>query len=231
VISKRVGIIAGVVTLAVALTVGIVVYRVKDPSPTAAPPSSSTSPSSSSSSSSDDESPSSSSPSASGEETSTSFDEDATPTDEVPPGDLPGDLTPNVVEDECLLTASEFEVLTGQTSLRAENTELAGGGRRSCFYAAEDADSPLGRVDVYASVSLTPPVLVTRIAANGAGRSLTGVGSGAVVVEGQSGTAELVVASPTLLIVLTMLPGGTSTPPSDEAWTAAGATMVGRLPA
>ncbi|HEY0637114.1 MAG TPA: hypothetical protein VGD67_05670 [Pseudonocardiaceae bacterium] len=146
-------------------------------------------------------------------------------------GGLPGDLVPNAVEDECLLTAAEFELLTGERELRAENTELAGDGRRSCFYGADDADEPAGRIDVYSSASLSPPQLVTRIAAGGAGaRALAGVGSGAALVTGTGGTAELVVASPTLLVVLTLLTGDTAAPPSDEALTAAGAAMLTRLP-
>lgn len=147
-----------------------------------------------------------------------------------PAGQLPGDLTPNVVEDECLLTADEFGTLAGRGAIRAENTELAGGaGRRSCFYTPNAAVDPAARVDVYASASLPPPELVTRIAANG-GRSLPGVGKGAVVVTGQDGTSELVVASASLLAVLTLLPGGAAIPPSDQSWTAAGTAMAARLP-
>ena len=147
------------------------------------------------------------------------------------PGDqLPGDLTPNVVEDECLLTPNEFGALAGRGAIRAENTELAGGGaRRSCFYAPATADDPAARIDIYASQSLPPPELVARIGANG-GHPLPGVGQGAAVIAGQDGSAELVVASATLLAVLTVLPAGAATPPSDQAWTAAGTAMASRLP-
>jgi hypothetical protein len=151
-----------------------------------------------------------------------------TPAD--PAGRLPEDLTPNAVEDECLLTADEFGTLTGRTGIRAENTELAGGeARRSCFYAPAIADEPAARIDVYASASLPPPELVTRIAANG-GRALSGTEQGAVVVTGQDGATELVVASATLLAVLTVLPGTAVVPPSDQAWAAAATAMAGRLP-
>ena len=149
-----------------------------------------------------------------------------------PAGQLPGDLTPNVVEDECLLAAGEFGSLVGRTAIRAENTELAGDGRRSCFYLPDDAggpaDDPAARIDVYASASLPPPDLVARIAANG-GRALAGVANGAVVVTASDGSSELVVASPALLAVLTVLPTGAATPPSDQAWTAAAAAMAARL--
>jgi hypothetical protein len=153
-----------------------------------------------------------------------------TPAD--PAGRLPGDLTPNVVEDECLLTADEFGTLAGRTGLRAENAELAGGGsRRSCFYAPAFADEPAARIDVYASASLPPPVLVSRIVTNG-GRALSGAGAGqsAVVVTSQDGATELVVASATLLAVLTVLPGAAAVPPSDQAWAVAATAMAGRLP-
>jgi hypothetical protein len=144
-------------------------------------------------------------------------------------GALPGDLTPNVVEDECLLSAAEFAALTGRAAVRAENTELAGGGgRRSCFYTPEGADDPAARIDVYASASLPPPELVARIAANG-GRALPGVGRGAALVSGQGGAVELVVASATLLTVLTVLPSGAVAAPPDAAWVAAGNAMAAHL--
>lgn len=145
-------------------------------------------------------------------------------------GQLPGDLTPNVVDDECLLTAQEYGALAGSTGIRAENTELAGGGgRRSCFYSPDGSDEPAARIDVYASSSLPPPELVARIVAGG-GRPLAGVAQGAAVVTAQDGSVELVVASPALLAVLTVLPGGTAAPPSDQAWTEAATAMAGRLP-
>jgi len=144
-------------------------------------------------------------------------------------GALPGDLTPNVVEDECLLTGIEFGALAGLSAVRAENTELAGaGGRRSCFYLPSGTDDPAARIDVYASASLPPPELVARIAANG-GRALAAVGQGAALVSTPNGGFELAVASATLLAVLTVLPGGAVAPPADEAWTAAGAAMAARL--
>lgn len=147
-----------------------------------------------------------------------------------PTRQLPGDLTPNVVEDECLLTAAELGILISRSPVRAENTEQAGGGaRRSCFYTLDAADEPAARIDVYSSASLPPPELLARIAANG-GRPLPD-GQGAVVVTGREGVAELVVASPILLAVLTILPGGAATQPSDQAWTAAGTAMASRLPA
>ena len=147
-----------------------------------------------------------------------------------PGGQLPGDLVPNVLDDECLLTADELGALVGRTGMRGDNTELAGGGaRRSCFYAPEVADDPVARIDVYSSSSLPPPELVARIAANG-GRALTGVGQGAVVVTGQDGATELVVASPSLLAVLTVLPGGAAVPPPDQAFAVAGMAIAGRLP-
>lgn len=234
-VSRRNGTIIAALVLVLAVGVGITVYRVKDP--TAAQPGPSvtvtSTPTESESSEPSDDFPSESDTSSSDE--FPSGDDDPSSTDELPPGDLPGDLTPNAVDDECLLTAAEFEVLTGLSALRAENTELAGDGRRSCFYGPSDPESddgPAGRVDVYASASLPPADLVSRITANSAGsRPLTGVGTGAVVVSGSAGTSELVVASATLLVVLTLLPDDTAIPPSDEAWTAAGATMVGRLPA
>ena len=137
-----------------------------------------------------------------------------------------------MVDDECLLTGEEFGTLVGQSSIRAENTEIAGDAtRRSCFYAREDADEPAGRIDVYAPASGAPADLVARIAANSAGaRTLVGVGAGAVVLAGQSGSTEFVVASAGLLAVLTVLPGGASVAPTDDAWTAAGTSMAGRLP-
>lgn len=225
-VSRRTAVIVAVVVLAAATGAGVVVYRLKDPTASAAAPTTSVPASAAASSTSPSRPTRTSRPTST--PTSTSAGDELS-------GGLPGDLLPHAVEDECLLTGAEFEVLTGRESLRAENTELAGDGRRSCFYGPADPnsdDGPAGRVDVYSSASLPPPDLVSRIAATAAGsKPLTGVGSGAVVVTGASGRSELVVASPNLLIVLTLLPGGAATPPSDEAWAAAGATMVGRLPA
>lgn len=157
-------------------------------------------------------------------------------TDTLDPGDLgstlPGDLTPNVVEDECLLTASEFDAMLGTAATHAENTELAGSGGRSCFYAAIGADEPDARIDVYASTALPPTELVARIIANG-GRALTTpaaapIGAGAVTLNSANGATELVVASPGLLAVLTLLPGLAI--PSDEALATAGLAMASRMP-
>jgi hypothetical protein len=155
-----------------------------------------------------------------------------TSTSGVPAQGLPSDLTPNVVEDECLLTGEELGALVGRGSVLAENTEIAGDAtRRSCFYTPESTADPVARIDVYAAVSATPAELVSRVAANSPGSmSLAGIGTGAVVVQGQGGTAELVVASQTLLAVLTVLPGGAPTPPSEVAWTTAGAQIASRLP-
>lgn len=197
--------------------------------PAAGPGSSSASPSGSSAEG------TTTSPSSSDEETATSTTS-ATGAD---PGSgsgsgsgLPNDLTPNVIEDECLLTGAEFSALTGQPSIRAENTQFAGdASRRSCFYAPESADDPAGRVDVYATTSATPSELVARIASNVAGsRTLPGVGTGAVVLQASGGTFELVVASASLLAVLTLLPAGAATPPADDAWTTAGTAIASRMP-
>jgi hypothetical protein len=148
-----------------------------------------------------------------------------------PTGQLPSDLTPNVVTDECLLTATELGALISRGPIRAENTELTGGGaaRRSCFYTPDNADDPAARIDIYASASVPPPDLLARIVANG-GHPLPEVGQGAVVIAGREGVFELVVASPTLLAVLTILPGGAAIQPSDQSWTAAGTAMASRLP-
>ena len=145
-------------------------------------------------------------------------------------GELPDDLVPNVVEDECLLTPAQFGGLVGRAVGRAENTELAGTARRSCFYAA--GDEPLGRIDVYAPAATSAAELVTRITANSTGaRPLAGIGQGCAVVPGQQGSFELVVASASMLLVLTLQPGAVATPPADPAWSAAASAMLTALPA
>lgn len=142
---------------------------------------------------------------------------------------LPTDLLPNVIEDECLLTPAQFGTLIGGTVTVAENTELAdAAGRRSCFYSGAQAQ-PFGRIDVYAPAAASAGELVTRIATNGA-KSLAGIGEGCVVVSGQQGSFELVVASGALLVVLTLPPGTASTPPADAAWSAAATAMLSHLP-
>ena len=142
---------------------------------------------------------------------------------------LPTDLVPNVIEDECLLTPAQFGTLIGGTVTVAENTELADAeGRRSCFYSGAGAE-PFGRVDAYAPAAASAGELVARIAASGA-KSLAGIGEGCVVVSGQQGSFELVVASGALLVVLTLPPGTVSTPPDDADWSAAATAMLARLP-
>jgi hypothetical protein len=115
--------------------------------------------------------------------------------------------------------------------VRAENTELAdAGGRRSCFYEAT-GDEPVGRIDVFAPSAASAPDLVARIAANSpSAKPLAGIGDGCVLVSGQQGASELVIASRALLVVLTLEPGAASTPPADEAWSAAGSAALARLP-
>jgi hypothetical protein len=72
---------------------------------------------------------------------------------------------------------------------------------------------------------------VARIAANSAGsHPISGVGDGGVLVPGQDGSFELVVASRALLVVLTLPAGAAATPPDDAAWSSAGAAMLTRLP-
>jgi hypothetical protein len=139
---------------------------------------------------------------------------------------------PNAVEDECLLTPAEFTSLAGRSVVRAENTELAdAGARRSCFYTATGSPDPLGRIDVYTASAAPARDLVTRVAANTTGsRPINGVGDGAVVVPGSTGSFEFVVASGTLLVVLTLSSGVAATP-ADTAWTSAGTAMAGRLTA
>lgn len=148
----------------------------------------------------------------------------------LPADPLPEDLVPNVVQNECLLTAAEFGGLIGRIVQRAENTELADGtGRRSCIYADQD-DQPTGRVDVYAPASAPAGQLVSRIASNSErSQRIDNIGEGAVVLSGLDGTTELVVASRTLLVILTVLPG-TAIPPSDAAWSVAAAAMFDQLP-
>lgn len=156
----------------------------------------------------------------------------ATTTVDPEPGvGLPGELRPNVVDDECLLTGAEFAALLGLTAVHAENTELVGGtARRSCFYSQDATADPAGRIDLYAPTTATPAELVARIATNSAGaRMLPAVASAAVVLAGTGGSAELVVASTGLLAVLTVLPGSSATP-ADSAWTTAAQAIAGRLP-
>ena len=135
-------------------------------------------------------------------------------------------LEPDVLPDECLLTAAELGELVGEPVEPPEQGSVArGDGSRSAGCVATVGSEPVALVNVYAVRSGTPADYV-RAGGSAGRRELPGVGESAVVL----GTA----AGPTLQLageryLVTILVSGRA--PSDAEWRAAAEAALSRLPA
>lgn len=137
-------------------------------------------------------------------------------------------LTPNVVEDECLLDGAQFTALSGQETPGGENTVLGSAGQdlgRSCFYLTTGGRRPVGRIDVSATDGPPPAEVVQRLMSRG-NHAVFDVASGAVVLDtvGAPG-AEMYVATNRYLIQIHL----DQAKPDDERWAAAGRAAATRL--
>jgi hypothetical protein len=131
----------------------------------------------------------------------------------------------DVLDDECLLNASEFGELVG-TAVRppVQGSVTRGDGSTSASCVATAGDEPLAMVNVYRVESGTPAEYV-RAAGSGGRREISGAGEAAVVIDTQTGpTMQL--ASPAFLV--TILVSGRT--PGDDAWRAAALAALSRLP-
>lgn len=135
-----------------------------------------------------------------------------------------GPLVPDVMADECLLTAAEFTALLGVSVRAAEATVAPSDAIRvpSCVAVTTAAPGrPVGVVNVYGIRGSTPAEYVH----SRAGRALTGVGQAARVVRTATATVLQAARGP-FLITISALQGS----PSDDAWRAGGNAALGRLP-
>lgn len=136
-----------------------------------------------------------------------------------------GGLDADVLADECLLTAAEFDELVDvPVEPPAQSTVDRGDGSRGAACVAAAGAEPVALVNVYAVRSGSPADYV-RAAGTAGRRELPGVGAGAAVI----GTA----AGPTLQLageryLVTILVSGTA--PTDDEWRAAAEAALSRLP-
>jgi hypothetical protein len=142
-----------------------------------------------------------------------------------PPGSASdGPLVPDVTADECLLTAGELTALLGVSVQPAQATVAPNESVKvpSCVATTTAGPAtPAGVVNVYAIRGSTPAEYVR----GRTGRVLSGVGEAAIVV--RTGTATVLQAARGPFLVTISALG---TPPSDDAWRAAGNAALGRLP-
>lgn len=139
----------------------------------------------------------------------------------------PSLLEPDVLPDECLLDAARFAALLGRrVRAPAQSVVRRGDGSRSssCYVAAAGGDpAPLAAINVYRVRSGTPAQFVRRGAAGG--RTLSGVGEAAVVLDTVAGPT-LQVASPRFVVTVAVQ----GREPADAAWRAAARAALARLP-
>lgn len=135
-----------------------------------------------------------------------------------------GPLVPDVIADECLLTATELTALLGVSVQPAQVTTAPNDAIKvpSCVATPTAGPAmPAGVVNVYAIRGSTPAEYVR----SRGGRDLAGVGEAARVVRTGSATV-LRVARGSFLITISALRGS----PNDDVWRAAGNAALGRLP-
>ena len=145
------------------------------------------------------------------------------PTPTAPAG--PSLLEPDVLPDECLLDAARFAALLGRRVRDPAQSVVrrADGSRSSSCYvgAAGDDPAPLAAINVY-RVRLGTPAQFVRKASGG--RTLSGVGEAAVVLDTVAGPT-LQVASPRFVVTVAVQ----GREPADAAWRAAARHALARL--
>jgi hypothetical protein len=133
-------------------------------------------------------------------------------------------LESDVLADECLLDAAQLGALLGRPVRVEQSVVRRDDGTRStsCYAGAVDGKpAPLAAINVYRVRSGTP----TEFVRAAGGRTLSGAGEGATLLETAAGPT-LQVAAPAFLVTLVVQ--GRS--PPDDAWRAAARTALARLP-
>lgn len=146
------------------------------------------------------------------------------PTTPVPAGPRSA-LIVDPIRDECLLNASEFGLLVGgPVRPPQEVTVDRGDGSTGSSCVVTAGDEPIAMINVYRVRSGTPAGYVRAGGPSGR-RVLAGVGQAAAVIDTAAGPT-LQLASPAYLV--TILVSGRR--PADDAWRAAAAAALSRLP-
>jgi hypothetical protein len=134
-------------------------------------------------------------------------------------------LESDVLPDECLLDAAQFTALLGRQVRPPQQSPVRrnDGSRSSSCYAGsvQGARTPLAAINVYRVRSGTPAEFVRAAG----GRALAGAGAAAAVFD-TAGGPTLQVASARFLVTLVVA----GRDPGDDAWRAAAAAAVVRLP-
>ncbi len=134
-------------------------------------------------------------------------------------------LDVDVVDDECLLNASEFAALVGTAVRPPKQGSVARGDGSTGFSCVATAGAePVAMVNVYRVRTGTPADYVR--AGGSIGRhDLVEVGEAATVYDTDAGPT-LQLASPHYLVTVLVARGT----PTDDAWTAAATAALSRLP-
>jgi hypothetical protein len=134
-------------------------------------------------------------------------------------------LESDVLRDECLLDAAQFTALLGrpvQTPKQAAVRRADGSRSAGCHAGSiQGARTPLAAINVYRVRSGTPAEFVRAAG----GRPLADAGVAAAVVD-TSGGPTLQVASGQYVVTIAV----TGRDPGDDAWRAAAAAALARLP-
>lgn len=135
-------------------------------------------------------------------------------------------LVPDVLADECLLDAVEFEALLGRPVRSPQQSVVRrddGSQSSSCTAGAANAPRrPIGAINVYRVRSGNAAEFLR----GAGGRALPGAGEAAAVLDTASGPTLQVARGPFLVTLLV-----TGRGPSDDAWRAAALAALTRLPA
>lgn len=138
-------------------------------------------------------------------------------------------LVPDVVDDECLLTAAEFGALLGEPVLDPEKVAVKqpdGSVVSSCFvHNDNDIPLPIGRINVYTARTRTALEFLAS-ERGGNTRDLTGVGDAAIVISDGGDGGALHIAAGRYVVTIFLF----RAQPSEAMWVSAGRAAVGRLP-
>jgi hypothetical protein len=127
--------------------------------------------------------------------------------------------------DECLLNAAEFGALVGRPVRPPEQSSVGwANGSVSSGCVATAAGEPVAMTNVY-GVRTGAPADYVRAAPTGGHRELPGVGEAAIVLDTATGPTLQLAGEKYLVTILV-----SAATPSDDAWRAAGAAALSRLP-
>jgi hypothetical protein len=130
-----------------------------------------------------------------------------------------------VTVDECILTAADVSALTGRATDAGRNEDTGDAGRRSCDYRTTGSQTPVGRIDVYATTGRAPAAVISTLAGAGSARLITAAPTAAVVIPGIDRGAQFAAATDDRVVVIDL----TLDSPPDSAWVAVTTTILTRL--